>query len=483
MPEQATTPRAVSARLGALAFGAAACVGVVAAWGFSVDDALISARVAHHLARGDGYRFNASGAIVDCVTPLGWAFVLAPVAKAGAWQAMTWASLGGAGLWVLAAAALGRRCAECCSGWRLNSLALTLATSLPLGAWAASGMETGVMMALGVAALSPGLRGAAFAGLAAALRPELVPWAATLALGLAIARRDDTSRRALALALALVPALAVAVVRELAFGHPAPLAVFAKPSDFEHGVRYALGALFLLGPPWLLVATSPWTRLTRQQWAIGAAVVVHWLVLVGVGGDWMPFWRLAMPVLPGVLLLGAALAKHARVAPHVLRVCLAVTCTVSLHVVKGRATRAVRDERAAMMRSVAPLLGGARRVASLDVGWVAAAGAYTLIDLAGVTDPEVAFLPGGHTSKRLPMDFLERRDVDALVLLLAPDQPPDPGAHEPSALPSRFARQVEQRSMTLRGAERFSEVGRVRLNRRQDYVVLRRDVANGQGAR
>jgi hypothetical protein len=119
-----------------------------------------------------------------------------------------------------------------------------------------------------------------------------------------------------------------------------------------------------------------------------------------------------------------------------------------------------------MMTDVAPLLAGAERVASLDIGWVGAAGPHTVVDLGGVTDEEVAYLPGGHTSKRLPMDFLERRNVDALVLLLAPGN---------LSRPPRFARHVEARSATLRGAERFSEVGRVSLKADQDYVVLRRD--------
>lgn len=473
--------RAASRSRGALAFGVAAAIGVAGAWGFSVDDALISARVASHLALGQGYRFNATGPIVDAVTPLGWAFLLAPVADAAPWRAVTWASAGGALLWVGAAALLGRRCGESCSGLRLLSLALILAASLPLGAWAVSGMETGLIMALGVGALSRGPWGPLFAGAAAALRPELVPWAATLALGDSIARRENVARRALALGIALLPALGVALVRELAFGHPAPLAVFAKPSDFEHGLRYALGALCLSGPPWLLFAAAPYRALPREHWAIALALAVHGVVLVGVGGDWMPFWRLAMPALPGVFLLGASLSQHARVAPHALRVLTALACAAALHAVKGAETRAVRGERASMIKTVAPLLAGAERVASLDVGWVGAAGDYTVVDLAGVTDEEVAYLAGGHTSKRLPVDFLERRNVDALVLLLMPDTPRHPPLG-PSAPPSLFARRVEQRSMSLRGAERFAEVGRVKLNPRQDYAVLRRDIPRATSA-
>jgi len=97
-----------------------------------------------------------------------------------------------------------------------------------------------------------------------------------------------------------------------------------------------------------------------------------------------------------------------------------------------------------------------------------------VVDLAGVTDPEVAYLPGGHTSKRLPMDFLERRRVDALVLLA---DVPDPRSDAPAgATPPRYARQVEQRVLGLRGADEFRATGRIPLNTRQAYVVLRRDL-------
>ncbi len=444
----------------------AALVGIATAWGFSVDDALISARVAHHLAQGQGYRFNAAGPSVDCVTPLGWAFLLAPVAATSPWQAMTWASVGGGVLWVLTAAALGRACAKLCSGWRGISIGLTLATCLPLGAWAVSGMETGMMMALGAGALGRGSWGAACAGVAAALRPELLPWAVTLAFGSALARRDSLWQRALALGLAVVPAVAVAVIRNVSFGNPAPLAIFAKPSDFEHGLRYGLGALLLSGPPYLLVAYGAWRGLARRHWAIAVAAGVHLMVLIGIGGDWMPFWRLAMPIFPGVLVVGAALAAHSRAPAHAARLLAVLACAGLLHGARGRETRAVRSDRARMLADVAPLLAGSSRVATVDVGWVGAAGRQHVVDLAGVTDAEVAHLAGGHTSKRLPEDFLERRQVDALVLLLAADTPP-------GASP-RFARQVEARVMRLRGAEQFVPVGRVGLNAHQDYLVLRR---------
>lgn len=462
-----TSPTAAPRALGALLFAGAAACGVALAWGFTVDDALISTRVAHQLALGRGYRFNPGGPSVDAVTPLGWAPLLAPLAHGSAWQALERASAGGAALWVLAAAALGSRCARLCSGWRLGLLGLVLATCLPLGAWACAGMETALVMGLGVLALGPGHFAAACAGLAAAWRPELVPWAVVLAFGGALARGAPMSQRLAALAFALAPALGVALLRAAVFGQPAPLAVFAKPSDAEHGLRYALGSMLLSGPPFLLLAPRAWRTVPRGRLALAAALGVHAIVLAGVGGDWMPLWRLAMPTLPGVLLLGAELLGRSSPAASLARSIPVFACAALLHAAHGSALRAVRDTRERMSQELGPLLSGARRVASLDVGWVGAAGDFEVLDLAGVTDPTVAILPGGHTSKRLPDDFLKRRAPDALVLLESDEHRPGDAAN------ASYARQVERRLARQRGAERFARVGQIVLDTQQSYAVLR----------
>jgi hypothetical protein len=57
-------------------------------------------------------------------------------------------------------------------------------------------------------------------------------------------------------------------------------------------------------------------------------------------------------------------------------------------------------------------------VAALDVGWVGAATEADIVDLAGVTDPSIAALPGGHTSKRIDARLLLERDTDALLLYM-----------------------------------------------------------------
>ena len=130
--------------------------------------------------------------------------------------------------------------------------------------------------------------------------------------------------------------------------------------------------------------------------------------------------------------------------------------------------RGIGAQRRALIDGAGPLLVGAERVATLDVGWVGATTRATVVDLAGVTDPSVARLAGGHTSKRLPDSFLEARQVDALVLLA--EVP-----HLGSLDETQFLRTVEQRVPLLASAERFRVVGVVPLiGTRQSYVVARR---------
>jgi hypothetical protein len=39
------------------------------------------------------------------------------------------------------------------------------------------------------------------------------------------------------------------------------------------------------------------------------------------------------------------------------------------------------------------------------------------VDLAGVTDREIAYLPGGHTSKAISASLLSSRNTDTLLML------------------------------------------------------------------
>ena len=405
-----STPRGRDARVVVLGM-TLALVPALALYGFTVDDALISARYAAHVARGLGYRFNVGGEITDGVTPLGFPYLLAPFAKEGPLAALAAAKLLGLVAWVASAGflalAVARVSAPAEAGEpfsitrarpprRLRFAALLLLpASAPLAAWSVAGMETGLVLALAALAVAlPELgaprAGACLAGLAAALRPEMLPFA----LGLAAAppANDDaplvSRKTAVRLALAAFPFALVVAARLSIFGRPVPLSVYAKPSDVVLGARYAAACFLLTGP---VALVAPW-----------------------------------------------ALARASR---------------------RGRA------------------LAESKVVAALDIGWLGAATGATIVDLAGLTDPSIAVLPGGHTSKAIGRGLLDARGVDTMVLLLAEGSTLDDPWVE-----STFARAVEYRLAFLPGmAEAFTPLAEG-STRHLHYVVLRKKAEANQPA-
>jgi len=453
-----------------LGLGAALPLGLLL-WGFTVDDALVTARVASHLAAGQGYRFNADGPVVDAVTPLGFAHLLAVGGAADPLAMLERARWLGLVAWLGAASYLGALIGPA-TPRTLTVLGL-LALSAPLGAWAGAGMETGLVTALATLALQRGAVGALAAGVCAGLRPELLPWAVTLTVGRVLPERGvppALGRLVLAALMAAGPALAVALVRLGIFGTAAPLALLAKPADLEHGLRYALSALVLGGVPLLLVAPRALLRAGREAQVLVAAVAAHFVAMLLAGGDWMALFRLLVPVLPTALLAAARLSPHASAPWFFARAVLAAALSVVVLVSTGWPARSVLSHRRALIERARPVLAEARQVATLDAGWVGAATPATVLDLAGVTDPVVAALPGGHTTKRIPDALLTERGADVWVLLLAP------GAKlEADWRGAQFARGVEHRLASLPLAAEYELAAELPLGgTQQSYVVLRR---------
>jgi len=447
---------------------------------FMVDDAWVTARYASNLASGGGYALNAGDAATDGVTPLGFAWLLAPFARGAqpvvaAFVAAKWL---GAVAWLVGAGCLGAALASL-GGSRRRYLALLLvAASAPLGAWAVAGMETGLvtgLAALAVASRALGRERSAWvaASLVAAWRPELVPWAVSLAL----APSRDAERQGVdagvahaaaqlavrlrALAVVLLPVLGVALCRWGVFGSPLPLSFRAKAPSLPLGGSYALACFLLSG----VVAMCAWRRLAPWARGLGVAVLVHFVAVALAGGDWMPLSRLVVPVLPAAFLVaGAALAVGGRF-DAALRVGLALAGELFAVTRAGGAAATVGEKRRRTLEELAPHLAG-RTAATVDAGWVGAA-ATRVVDLAGITDPAVAALPGGHTSKRIPSGFLDARDVDALVLLLAPGKRLEPRLED-----TPFARWTELHVVHLPGvAARFCVVAE---SHEPHYAVLHR---------
>jgi hypothetical protein len=408
-------------KVGAVLGLAAALLLAAWMWGFTVDDALISIRYARHVASGVGYRFNVDGPATDGVTPLPWAFLLAPFAHADALTVLERAKCLGLGAWLGAAAAFGVAVARAPAvAWVKGIAFAVLALSVPLAAHAVSGMETGLAIALAtVAALSSArpLLAAGLAGAVSTLRPEMGAWALTIGVGFELARDPRLRPRLLVAALLAVGPFALcAIVRVVAFGSPAPLSLLAKPSDLWLGAIYVGAAVVVALTPLLVLSPVALVRAPRPALVLAVAGVAHFGALMAVGGDWMPYARLAAPIVPSFAYAFVLAAPHAHVVATLTRGGAALTIGVLLILNGGTSGRAVGADRSTLIAAARPLLVDARRVAVLDIGWLSAATDAHLVDLAGVTDPTFAVLPGGHTSKRVDGPMLGAPDAILLYL-------------------------------------------------------------------
>jgi hypothetical protein len=444
-------------------------LGVVLFWGFTVDDALVSVRVAWRVANGQGYRFNAQGSVVDAVTPLGWVFVLVPFAKISPATAFLAARILGAIAWVSAAVHFG--CAQHDERRSLSAQALLFAAA-PLAAWSSSGMETGIVVALCTMALGRSNGAALAAGIAAALRPELMTFCGILGLRQLTGATCNRLRALTVVTLTFGPFIGVAFTRSWIFGTVLPLAALAKPSDLVHGTRYALGALLLAGPLWTWIGPG-WKSLAGHSRWIAGAVVAHFGAVALVGGDWMPLWRLVVPSMPAALWVASDLraARHGFWPNFSTCLALAVSAIVGLFV--GAPARHVAQARNELVQRVEPLLAGTRLVAGLDVGWLGMATTANVMDLAGITDPRIARLAGGHTTKRIPNSLFESLEPDGAVLLSAPGETLKWPWWE-----TQFARGAENRMRFLEYWRTCRVRGSVPLRQTtQFYLIVRCDLA------
>jgi hypothetical protein len=453
---------------GAALGAAAALLPALWMWGYTVDDALIAVRYARHLADGAGYRFNLDGASTDGVTPLPWPFLLAPIAKAAPMAVLLRAQVLGLVAWVASSAAAGAALARTQSPiWAKVLAACVLALCVPVAANAVSGMETALAISLGTlasVAWKHPLRAAALGGVAASLRPEMAPWAIALAAGFELAHARRPTSRLLAVSLtAVLPFILCALVRVALFGRPAPLALMAKPSDLDHGLAYVGAGLVVTLAPLLVMAPLALLRAPRPALVIAIAAAIHCAVVAVVGGDWMPYARLLAPIVPSLLVAFVLSAPHARTTLTVARSAAATFVGIYLIASGGTEGRDVGVDRARLIAVASPLLAHARRVAALDIGWTSAATEASIVDLAGLTDPQIAALPGGHTSKRVDAALLLEKDPGVLLVYVADD------AHTP-------ARVVEARLLCSELiSERFARRAFVPLGTRgAGYLVLER---------
>ncbi|MFK7992021.1 MAG: hypothetical protein AB8I08_38745 [Sandaracinaceae bacterium] len=382
------------------------------AWPFTVDDAYVLARYARRLASGLGYTMN-DGAATDGVTgPL----ALLPATIGARLCGAPLLASKALGLWSVCAA--GAWATQFSRGRARWLTALTVSATGLLGIWGVGGLETGLSVlaftAMGLALLETKptwgqgarLGGAVF--VLAWLRPETAP-AALVALLFC-----PRPGRAPAWGLAALGLLSVVGFRAAMFGTPLPLSASAKPSDLVDGAGYVLRGI---GVVWGGIGALALAAAVRDpKWRPGAAVVMaHGAAVLLAGGDWMPGFRLLLPAVPlSAVVVAGAFSKSRAGVPVVMGAALVPLIVSTIAVFELPATHTARETEGARLAALLGEVNG--RVALVDVGFLAYRSGAEVVDLGGITDPEVGRLPGGHVDKRLEPGWLATRDPAVIIL-------------------------------------------------------------------
>lgn len=379
---------------------------------FTIDDAWIGARIARNLLTSHQWAFNV-GTPSDAMTSPVW--ILPNLL--GEWlhraglkniTGITVCKLLGALSAAVAGALVVRR------GLTHGTFA-GVATSLlllcqsTLWIWPGAGLETGVAMLAftGCAVGRPNrLRTFLFA-LIPWLRPELV------AASLVLAALGDPSRRRDTLSAIALGCASVAIFRLAMFGHVLPLAAWAKPTDVGQGLRYAItGSIFVT---WGIGAWLVHRSARVAGLALAGALLTHLLLVALAGGDWMPGWRLLAPVLPLYALsaalgldnvrthstaTGTGVANHGRGLSTGILVLL---CSMGALDIAAQLPSILGDAKHRPQAQVLVASWGkhAKCIATVDVGWIGYATSARIVDLGGITDEQIAHLPGRHLDKHL----------------------------------------------------------------------------------
>jgi hypothetical protein len=458
------------------------------AWPYTVDDAYIVARYAARIVSGLGYT-SSGKELSDGVTGPLW-LVPGMFAARLRGDPVVVAKVAGLSAMALAVVLVLRRLRARAQGVRYVFLAVVLVACQPtLGTWGVAGLETGAAtLALCVALLAstarprPRLWSTSLA-LAALpwLRPELA-FAALAVLGVLSLRIGARSWPAWLATIA--SALATCVFRQAMFGELLPLAYYAKLGTLGDGVEYTLRSLLVLSAGSGLIAVAFAIRHGRSDdRAAGAVLIAHTLAVVLAGGDWMPGFRLFVPVLPlyvALVAVGVQSMLRARRGAWLVAVTLAPVLGLSSLDLVTRIPE-IRDgahQRAQAARALGAVLHArATRIALVDVGQLGTLADRELVDLGGITDPEIARLPGGHLDKHIPESLIARRAPDA-ILLHSTNAAADLDAS--GQLRSLHGSPVERRVAAMpwvRG--RFAVASVVRYARGYDYILLLPPAAHG----
>jgi len=297
----------------------------LAAFHYIPDDTFITLRYARNVLRGEGFVFN-PGERVEGYTNFLWLLIVVCAGKLGfplVAAARTLSLLFSVGTLALVARAARRDAASegADPGWRqaigVFLPSAMLAASPPFLVWSASGSEiplfTFVLVA-GFMLLRAGNRPGATLivfGLLGLVRPE-----GTLFFSIAFFRLLARSQRRTMVAVLGIGTAAVFYAPYLAwkwsyFHAFLPNTFYAKTGPvglmLANGVRYISG--FALSYGYLFVAGILLSRAagrSRDSYALPLLLTVAaGIEVLLLGGDWMPHYRMLLPVLPFVMLVAS----------------------------------------------------------------------------------------------------------------------------------------------------------------------------------
>jgi hypothetical protein len=393
-------------------------------WGGVYDDTFIYLRYVKNLEAGCGLRFNCGDAPVEGFTgplylALLWLGGLVTRQLIDLSQIVCTASLAIAlalAVWAAVIAARGRE-----PGWLPAVLAVSVAAALALDHFvllnAITGMETALgaaaVTAVGLAALT-GRRWLLVAAVGGALlvRPECLVFAAALPI-LPGLRKP----RYLAAVGGIV--VAICVARYAAFGALAPNTYYAKAGGTwrhcELGLAYLGDAiadfpLAFAAPLALVLPAGPARRACGFVLAGSAAWVAFFL---RTGGDLFEYSRLMFPLVPILYVL--ALAGIAELARRLARwdAAAAIAAAVCAIAVGGRAAvvHALAPQHASPRVVEWAAIGSYLRahfphatVATVPIGAIGYYSGLPIIDLVGLTQPEIA-----RAGRSVPTELLTKQ--------------------------------------------------------------------------
>lgn len=430
---------------------------------FSADDMYTSLRYAENAAHGYGLVYNI-GEHVEGYSNFLWTVLLAGGARMGFDQAhgqlslVIFAKILGAvfgALTIVAAAWLFRSASETHvhrSSPMIAVAVLGIPAAMMFDAWSISGMETPLcafLVTIASAAMcvlldgssdvrraryAVGISGVSFA-LCAMTRPEQIfIWAlTTLCLVLTLRGRI----RSLVLgsaAITVVLLIPFFAWRLSYYGFWLPNTVYAKTSENFHawisGLRQGgAGVISIAGPLSLgLIAIVPGAVKNARVRFLLFLVGSQLLFMIGSGGDWMPGYRLLIPIVAVLSVLAALGLQNVveRLRLHVRAdvVVLAIVVLLLFNFASTRAFVMAQSNYVPAYSGVAwienpDLLSNCRRVkeivppsslfATSECGGL---GYFNMdlriMDICGLMDSTISHMPGLHSEKMTPEYFLSR---------------------------------------------------------------------------